>query len=69
MRLGLMPIAFIASTTAGLKIASRSKTRYFRAVSYGNASRSCWITHAAVGLNVALKYRMRRRPCSITKNT
>jgi len=30
-----------------LKIESRSKMRYLGAVSYGNASRNCWITHAA----------------------
>jgi len=33
----------------------------------GNASRSCWTTHSAVGWSVTLKRRIRRRPCSITK--
>ena len=32
-------MALMNSTTAGLKIASRSKTKYRGAVSYGNASR------------------------------
>ena len=34
-------MALMNSTTAGLKIASRSKTKYRGAVSYGNASRGC----------------------------
>ena len=50
-----MPSALTNRTTAGLKIESRSKIRYLGALSYGNALRSCYITHAAVGLNVALK--------------
>ncbi len=48
-------MALMNSTTAGLKIESRSKMRYLGAVSYGNASRRCCITHADVGWNVALK--------------
>jgi len=36
-------------TTAALKIESRSKMRYRGAVSLGKASRSCWMTQAAVG--------------------
>ena len=60
-------MALMHSTTAGLNTESRSKTRYRGAVSYGNASRSCCITQADVGWNVALKRTMWRRPCSITK--
>ena len=55
VRTGSMPSALTNRTTAGLKIESRSKIRYLGALSYGNALRSCYITHAAVGLNVALK--------------
>ena len=61
-----MPIAFTKATTAALKIESRSKMRCRGAESYGNASRSCWITHAEVGLKVALKWRISRRPWWIT---
>ncbi|MCP5443341.1 MAG: hypothetical protein H6968_09940 [Chromatiaceae bacterium] len=50
-----MPIALPNLTTAGLKIVSRSNIRCRGAVSYGNASRSCWITQADVGLDVTLK--------------
>ena len=53
--MGSMPSALTNATTAGLKMESRSKMRYFGAVSYGNASRSCCITHADVGWNVVLK--------------
>ena len=35
------------------------------AVSKGNASRSCWLVHSAVGLLVTATWRMRRRPCSM----
>ena len=38
-----------------LKIESRSKIRYFGAVSYGKALRSCWATYSAVGLKVIAK--------------
>ena len=38
--MGSMPSARTHSTTAGLKMESRSKMRYLGAVSYGNASRS-----------------------------
>ena len=38
-----------------LKIESRSRIKYLGAVSNGNASRSCSMTQAEVGLNVALK--------------
>ncbi len=62
MRRGLVPIVLPSVTAAGLKIASRSKMSYLGAVPHGNASRSCWMTHAALGLYVALKCRMRRRP-------
>jgi len=48
-------MALMNVTTAGLNIESRLKMRYLGAASYGNASRSCCITHADVGWNVALK--------------
>ena len=41
VRTGLVPIDLMNSTTAALKIESRSKTRYRGAVSYGSALRSC----------------------------
>jgi hypothetical protein len=43
------------ATTSRRKIESRSKIRCLGAVSNGNASRSCWMTQAALGLKVALK--------------
>ncbi len=49
MRRGLITIGLRASTMAGLNIASRSKMWCSRPLSYGNASRNCLITHAAVG--------------------
>jgi hypothetical protein len=61
-------MALTNATTAALKIVSRSNRRCLGAVSSGNASRNCWITHAAVGRKVALKCRMRRRSWPMTKN-
>ncbi len=45
----LIPIAFTCSTNSWPKILSRSRSRYRGAVSHGNASRSCWAVHSAVG--------------------
>ena len=47
---GLDPTDLMNRMTSLLKIESRSKTRYLGAVSNGKASRSCWMTHCAVGL-------------------
>ncbi len=44
---GRIPSGSTIETTRALKMASRSKTRWCGAVSYGNATRSCWTTQAA----------------------
>ncbi len=46
---------------------SRSKIKYFGAVSSGNASRSCCTTHWLVGCSVVLKWRILLRPWLMMK--
>jgi hypothetical protein len=57
--------------TAAEKIASRATTRHLErpASSTGNASRSCWATHDAVGLSVTLQCTISRRECLIANHT
>ena len=69
VRRGSMPIDRITEITSVLKVAARSKNRCLGAVSKGKASRSCWITQAAVGLAVTPNRARLRRPCRITKRT
>ncbi len=56
-----MPKDFTVETTDAKKIESRSKIRRRNTVSPENASRSCWITHAAAGCAVTSKCKIRRR--------
>jgi hypothetical protein len=46
------------------KAASRSRIRLRGALSAGNASRSCWAVHAAVGWAVTATCTTRRRSCA-----
>ena len=69
MRVGSMFRDRTALATSAENIVSRSKTRYRDALSYGNASRSCWQTHRAVGRSVMFQWVMSRRPCRITNST
>ena len=55
VRFGLMPSARIDFETSSEKMESLSKIKSRGAESSGNASRSCWLTHGAVGLVVTLK--------------
>jgi hypothetical protein len=55
-----IPIAFAVASRPS-NAWSRSWIRYRGASSYGNASRSCWAVHAAVGCAVTATCRMRRR--------
>ena len=66
---GSMPIDLSVATTAALNFESRSRIKYRGAVSKGNASRSCWMTHEAVGWAVTLTWRICRRPWWSTKKT
>src|SRR5436309_111120 len=48
---------------------SRSRSKYFGAVSNGKASSSCCAVHWAVGWAVTLKWTIRRRSCVRTMKT
>src|ERR1035437_1307781 len=54
---GSMPKLLIVLTTSPLKFIARSKIRYLDCMSYGNASRSRWHTHAQVRMpsNIAVQ--------------
>jgi hypothetical protein len=56
-------IPFTTCIPSALKVESRSKMRCLGAVSNGNAPRSCWLTHVAVGCSVTPKCMIGRCPC------
>jgi hypothetical protein len=58
-----MPIA-VAVVAQAWNAASRSRRRYRRAWSHGNASRSCCAVNAAVGWSVTATCTTRRRSCA-----
>jgi hypothetical protein len=47
VRLGMILVAFIAAITSNPNFRSRSKIKYLREVSKGNASRNCWVIQTA----------------------
>ena len=63
-----MPIA-CAVVAQAWNAVSRSWRRYFGASSHGNASRSCWAVHAAVGWSVTAMCTTRRRSCARITST